>query len=179
MRKIYFIVIGLIAVLFAIFVLPWLLVFVGSKLTPNPILPEVKYGRFPFVLEYSLNGNAVLIEDVLVVEFDGFGTNAAQGKYRRWDRWLDSNRDVHDILLTERENNHTVYFGLRRASLILMGEIHPPNNIDDFFTLFSVSREGDSARQFMLTRETLLERYGVEIIKWEISPPINNNLIDR
>ena len=40
--------------------------------TPAPPLPEITYGEFPFRLEYELNEKLHVIEDTLIVEFDGF-----------------------------------------------------------------------------------------------------------
>ncbi len=46
----------------AFIALPWLLIFIGNQLEPNPSPPEITYGKFPFRLEYELTGNERLFK---------------------------------------------------------------------------------------------------------------------
>ncbi|MEK4455904.1 hypothetical protein [Paenibacillus sp. FSL R10-2748] len=68
----------------AFIALPWLLIFIGIQLEPNPSHPEIAYGKFPFRLEYEINGQRKVIQDTLICEYDGIGSNEARGKYRKW-----------------------------------------------------------------------------------------------
>ena len=51
-------------------------------------MPEIRYGEFPFRLEYEINGERFVIEDTVICEFDGIGWNEAQGKFRKWKDYL-------------------------------------------------------------------------------------------
>ncbi|WP_350339123.1 hypothetical protein [Paenibacillus polymyxa] len=52
--------------------LPWLLIFIGIQLELNPSRPEITYGKFPFRLEYEINGQRKVIQDTLICEYDGW-----------------------------------------------------------------------------------------------------------
>lgn len=76
--------------------------------TPAPPLPEITYGEFPFRLEYELNEELHVIEDTLIVEFDGFGMNEGIGRYRRWTSRLASGEDL--VLLLEVSDNKQIFY---------------------------------------------------------------------
>ncbi len=76
--------------------------------TPAPPLPEITYGEFPFRLEYELNEELHVIEDTLIVEFDGFGMNEGIGRYSRWTSRLASGEDL--VLLLEVSDNKQIFY---------------------------------------------------------------------
>lgn len=43
--------------------LPWLVLWCGLYLSPNPSEPIIKYEEFPFELVYELNGDKKYISD--------------------------------------------------------------------------------------------------------------------
>ena len=45
---------------------PWILIFIGGWLSPNPPAPEITYGEFPFRLEYRIEDEVYVVEDVIV-----------------------------------------------------------------------------------------------------------------
>ncbi|WP_336297944.1 hypothetical protein [Aneurinibacillus uraniidurans] len=71
----------LVVVIVAYLTLPWLFILVHIQLQPNPPRPEIIYGEFPFRLEYEINGQRKVIENILICEFDGFGANEGIGKF--------------------------------------------------------------------------------------------------
>ena len=96
----------------------------GCFMYSNPPLPEIKYGEFPFRLEYEINGQRVVVEDTIVCEFDGIGWNGTMGeKYRKWKTYLASGREQPGtystaVLIDERNE---IYFSLGGGSKILHG----------------------------------------------------------
>ena len=53
------------------FAFPWIVIFIGGWLSPNPPTPEITYGEFPFRLEYRIADEVYVVEDVIVCEYDG------------------------------------------------------------------------------------------------------------
>ncbi len=78
--------------------MPWLLLFIGIQLGPNPPRPEITYGEFPFRLEYEINGERKVIQDTLICKFDGFGSDEGRGKYRKWKTRLASGNERLTLL---------------------------------------------------------------------------------
>ncbi|MGG1123680.1 hypothetical protein ABHN05_02385 [Brevibacillus laterosporus] len=71
---------------------PWVMIFLGSSLLSNPPRPEITYGEFPFRLKYEIKGKWSVIQDTLICEYDGIGSNEGQGKYREWKEHLASGK---------------------------------------------------------------------------------------
>jgi len=78
----------------AYFTLPWLFIFIGNQLEPNPPHPEITHGEFPFRLVYEINGQRQVIEDTLTCDFDLFGTDEGRGKYRKVRERLASGNEM-------------------------------------------------------------------------------------
>ena len=60
---------------------------------PNPPAPEIKYGEFSCRLEYELDGEIKVIEDVIICEFDGFKNYGSAGSRREWKTSLESGNE--------------------------------------------------------------------------------------
>ncbi len=89
-------------------VLPWAMITTEIFFLPYPLKPEIKYGEFPFRLEYEIDGQRKVIEDNLVCEYDGIGMNEGQGKYRKWNERLTSGNQ--NILLLSVDNSKEIYY---------------------------------------------------------------------
>ena len=79
-----------IAIIAVILIMTWLILMIGNCFSSNPNTPENTYSEFPICLEYEVNGQYTKAEDVLVCEFDGFGFNEGNGKFRKWKARLKS-----------------------------------------------------------------------------------------
>ena len=55
-----------------------------------------------------MNEELHVIEDTLIVEFDGFGMNEGIGRYRRWTSRLASGEDL--VLLLEVSDNKQIFY---------------------------------------------------------------------
>ena len=94
MKKKMLIIGIVICVLLALF---YLFVISGAFLmltyfAPNPPKPEIKYGEFPFVFVYELDGEIKTIEDTIVCEYDGIQWTNSGNKKRKWKSHLKSGR---------------------------------------------------------------------------------------
>lgn len=55
----------------------------------------IRYGEFPFRLEYEINGRRELIEDTLIIKYKGIGIDEGRGKFRKWeDRLASGNKNI-------------------------------------------------------------------------------------
>ena len=73
MKKILLTFLGVISIVLGYFSFPWIAIDLHMRLSPDPPMPEITYGEFPFRLVYELNGEQIVIEDIIICEFDGFG----------------------------------------------------------------------------------------------------------
>lgn len=171
--------------------LPQILVYLGLRSSPAPPKPETQYGEFPFRLEYELNGELHVIEDALIVEFDGFGMNEGVGRYRRWTSRLASGEDL--VLLLEVSDNKQIFYFPGPANYYmgdrLNGYDHTFPNASLIERKRSIKRsdilhEKNLLEQFgslernIISEEELLDYYNIRLINWEYTEPIINSFPD-
>lgn len=162
-----FLVVLSIPVIFVTIVsLPWLLMLVCSVFEPNPPVPQITSGEFPFRLEYRIGDETFIVEDVVMCEYDGigFGDN---GKFLKWKKWVASTGEEDLLLLTEE--NKKIFCTVGEADYY-MGEtqetelLKPKMYIDKQEDSITIS-SADPAE---------LAKYDIEIIDYEFSQPIEN-----
>ncbi|WP_235847594.1 hypothetical protein [Paenibacillus tuaregi] len=185
LKKIFVSVVGLIVLsvvtLLFFLVLPWSLLFVGINSLPNPPQPAIKYGEFPFRLEYEINGQRKVIQDTLICEYDGVGSDEGRGKFRKWKEKLASGKE--EITLIQPSDSTEIFFFPGSAEYY-MGDSHPSNsdsshgrNDSSFPDALYKTIEGKITTSGLVTERQLLEEYSIKLIKWDASPPIKNNFV--
>lgn len=145
---------------------------------PGPGVPEIKYGEFPFRLEYELNGQRHIVEDIVICEFDGYGMNTAEGKYRKWKTRLASGQER--ITLLKLSETEEIYFPTGGAKEYMDEdkkeyEIEQENNItgkQDYKAIWY--KDGNNGFTYILEADELLREFKIKIISWEPSAPITN-----
>ena len=75
------------------------LLFGGQK------YPEIEKAQFPFIVEYVIDGETYIIEDIVVCEFDGF--DGMLPNHRCWSSYLKSGNEAKCELIRE-ENTKSV-----------------------------------------------------------------------
>ena len=144
---------------------------------PNPPKPEITYGEFPFTLVYELNGEERVIEDTLIVEFDGFIMYGGPSprKRRAWRSYLKSGGE--GLRLLDIDETWALYY--RISGDVLMENTNPAVEGRDSFSTNAIRRNKNSTAPIGVGRlvfeEELLRRYGIRIISFEIAPPIVNS----
>ena len=159
--------------------------------------PQITEGEFPFVFEYELNGQRYLIEDTVVCSFDGY--NSATNNFaifgypssRKWKESLKSeNEGDFGVLLIELEENTESVFTKGRitfdSSIFLdygtaeyyMGDTsaisyHEPR-IRYFEKYYNEDKKMPNSSFRTLTNEELERYFGIKIIRFEFSSPIEN-----
>jgi len=139
---------------------------------PNPPAPEITHGEFPFRLEYMMGGEKFVVEDVFIAEFDGFGWNAGEWRYRRWRGWIKGSGERMVLLLDDEEKR--IYITVGGARYYMgderhqgMGPLIPQITVVKNNAVGGTTISGPS--------DELLAQYGIELISWELSPPIVNS----
>ncbi|MGR6762207.1 hypothetical protein [Paenibacillus polymyxa] len=174
----------------AFIALPWLLIFIGNQLEPNPSPPEITYEKFPFRLEYEINGQRKVIQDTLICEYDGIGSNEARGKYRKWRERLAGGDRLLPVLEVNSRIEISYYPGIAEY---YMGDLDSSDEYQQTVadSIF-IEQEGIIIKkdgrvfendgrtintQFSNSNE-LLAKYHIKLISWDSTPPIKDNFPD-
>lgn len=137
-------------------------------------LPEIQRAEFPFKLEYKINEDLFVVEDVLIGEFVRNTYHMGLGKVVRvWRARFESGKEYISLCL---DNEKEIFYQPTEDPTIIgtfMGEdtvlsverlIRYPINL--------YVREGEKER--FTSIEELNNTYNIQIINWEIAPPIEN-----
>ncbi|MFX3673177.1 MAG: hypothetical protein ACE3JQ_01845 [Paenisporosarcina sp.] len=152
---------------------PWLLIFIGIHLEPNPPRPEITYGEFPFRLEYEINGERKVIQDTLICEYDGIGANEGQGKYRKWKERLASGNK--DITLLKVDETKEIYYP-PGSSDYYMDDLGEYESSEHFFPDAAfIEKDGRFTHSGIISADQLLKEYNIKLISWDASQPIKNS----
>ena len=157
--------------------------------TSAPPLPEITYGEFPFKIEYEVDGEQHVIEDMLIAEF----SRSVEGNYntrarRTWNTSLASieeSRIPINMFVLKETDNLTIRFQPGLAEYYMGdigggGEYEIDSNSGTFFPRFvirTVDRNGRINVEHIPpedSHEVLLE-HGIKLISWEVSDPILNS----
>ena len=163
--------------IFLVFVLPWLVIGIGFQLLPNPPIPEIKQGEFPFKLVYELNGEQIIVEDTIICKYNGIAAGS-NGKSLKWKKFLANNPKETDVLL-KIEGERKIYYAVGDANYYL-GAVEDDmyfKNYDSqqFSTVFyQEPNEVGGISSGGISENDLLEEYGIKLISWKPSPPITN-----
>ena len=83
-------------------ILPKFIFPLYALFSPSIPTPEITSGEFPFRIEYELNGEFHVIEDIVIAEFDGFSADSgSMAWFRTWRLHLASDRRAQHLLLRE------------------------------------------------------------------------------
>ena len=133
----------------------------------RPPSPQIKYGEFPFRLEYEINGQRVVVEDTLICQYTGLRWDMT-GTHRTWKKYLSSDKNKDDIVLLKINEKTSICYGVGSAKFY-MGD----DGIANFPTYYYTKKPGGYSSGWVSENE-LLEKYGIKIISWEFSDPIVN-----
>lgn len=183
------VVIAFVAIIAYITVWPWLMIFLGTSLLPNPPTPEITYGEFPFRLEYEINGQRMVIQDTLIFELDGIGADEGRGKYRKWKEHLASGNQK--ILLMNTDGASSIAYGNREIlnqviyydpgpAWYYMGEYESDNGFKHAFpdASYSEKYQNGSSTYGIIQADELLQKYNIKLISWDYTEPIKNTFSD-
>ncbi|HCL01412.1 MAG TPA: hypothetical protein DHW61_03200 [Lachnoclostridium phytofermentans] len=150
--------------------------------------PTIVNGEFPIHFTYELNGNIYDIEDTVICEFSGFDVSGGFGKMRTWDEYLKSGtnrisiltaKNVHSVLDSARVDTEIeifldygqgdYYMDDPNASSLTHGKPHVC-----YVETYDASPKERHHYATALTDKQLQEYFGIKIINFTFSPPIDN-----
>lgn len=171
-----------------IFALPWIYLYFGILLSPNPAEPEIKSKEFPFVLEYQINGESVTVADVLICEYSGIAMNEGVGKYREWQSKFSSGKQQIVLLecagiteecyesMTENDTHDyrtTIYFNPGDAAYYMGDDEFHNSSFPD--AQYCIEKRGELIQDGIVFASDLSSKYGIELSSWTIGEPIENS----
>ena len=159
--------------IFFVVSLPWTILGVGVLLLPNPPRPAITHGEFPFWVEYEIDGERFVVEDVFIAEFDGFGRNLGQGAYRRWNGWLKGSGSDAVLLLVDGEKR--IYATVGSAEFYMNDERWPRERPLIPRLIITLPNEQGGIRTS--SSEELFEPYNIRLVDWQLSEPIVNSFV--
>lgn len=154
----------------------------------NQSPPSIKHGAFPFHLIYEVHGKTYDIRDAVICDFSGYDSSGGVGKFRTWEDHLKSGRGRISIIL--RQNGASVlkpgrinkvselYFDYGDAQYY-MGDpnartaTHAKPNFC-YVETYDESPKITKIDATVLTRKQLQRYFGIKVIKWTFSKPIDN-----
>ena len=151
---------------------------IGGHISLNPSFPEITYSEFPICLEYEINDKLHRVEDVLICEFDGFGFNEGNGKFRKWKAQLKSGNTR--ITLFKNEDIEIYYFPVKEDSRlpgVFMGdtEYYSGGTGGTFPDAWYTTNFNDKTiNDYIISANDMREKYGLQLINWECPVPIEN-----
>lgn len=161
-------------VLVVAFLIPfigWLGLAFLSLTEPSPPKPQIRWGEFPFRLEYKLNDELIVIEDTVIANYKGINHFSNSGKHRKWKQYLASDKKEVNVLLLQLDDGSQLYYNVGGAGYYMEGGQKAPNTYESFNSVYMQT----NGNQRLVRPEELLNDFGIELIKWEESPPIENS----
>lgn len=198
------IIFGLLAIVtllvfFFVFIYPWVALWFGLAILPNPPKPEISYGEFPFRLTYELNGEIRTIKDVAICEFNGYGKRTEAGQSRKWKTHLKSEVDepnsnnergketdfIWITLLDLRNDGVFDDFGHEILELYFFGgnghyymddELggHDRKAQDFTWVDYMYKTVDGTIGHSAFKAEEAYEKFNIRLISWEVVEPIQN-----
>lgn len=161
-------------------IIAWLLIaamaFLNSPELPEPV---ITYGEFPFRLEYKVDGETVVIEDVIICEYMGVRDLSIGDKYRSWKRSFKY--DEANLLLFE-DDDIRITCSVGMASYY-MGDcdsvLHKP--IPPKEPYLGIRKKEQGLLHLVVNAEEkteIMELYNIEFVDAKFSEPIENSFKD-
>ncbi|MEX1029266.1 MAG: hypothetical protein WDZ91_04370 [Paenibacillaceae bacterium] len=124
-------------------------------------------------MEYEINGQRKVIEDTLICEFDGFGSDEGRGKYRKWNQRLASGNE--NITLLKVDDTKEIYYPLGSTDYYMgdLGKYETFNHI--FPNAAFIEKDGRITHSGIISADQLLKQYNIKLINWDYTSPIKNN----
>ena len=149
---------------------------------PNPPVPEITYGEFPFKLTYEVDGEIKIIEDTVICEFDGFKSEGENGKHRKWKARLKSGDE--QVTMLKIDETFKLYCSydlpeyymddLRFMSRVEYEQMRE-RDLNSYFIILGKYDNGKEAESNFISADEAWDRYNFRILDRKYTPPIQNS----
>lgn len=146
---------------------PWIIIFMGGWLSQDPPKPEITYGEFPFRLEYRIEDEVFVVEDVIVCEYDGIDWDEGRGKHRNWKMTFKNTGEEDLLVLIDGDTK--IYCSVGGADYYMGDKEYGEPFIPKFYYVEfcdNITVSGGAG--------DLLDKYKIELLDWYLSKPIEN-----
>jgi len=162
---------------------PFTYLYMSMENRPDPPLPEITSAEFPFKLVYIIDGEEVVYEDVITCTYNGIIIE--DGRPDKYRTWINSYGKASYTVLRELDNEQAVIFNINYSAAYLMGDTESRNYYGDPPEVILASpykrHNGETAYLFdkVIEAQELKDVYGIEIISFEMPPPIENTFLSE
>lgn len=143
--------------------------------------PKIETGEFPFLVEYEMNGERFIIKDSVVCEFDGYDLSVPSiNKPRKWKEYLKSGEEDKCIIINQENEKSSIkkhrnnewarlelFYG---CAEYYMGD----PTAWSLVTKYPQFIYYEEFKQTKLSEKDLEKYFGIKIIRFEFSEPIEN-----
>lgn len=156
----------------------WLPIMCYAENAPEPDVPLVTYGEFPFTAVCEVDGKEYTIEDIAICEYAGSRWNEGDGKkHRIWEIRFESGPYIALCTIDPAEfiGTDEAYVALNIGCTAgqLMGDSES-NTYKDAFLYLQLGHNGYARR----SSEEIYESYGARLIGFEMhASPIENTFV--
>ncbi|WP_438349582.1 hypothetical protein ACP8HI_02580 [Paenibacillus sp. FA6] len=146
---------------------PWILIYTYSLFEKNPPKPTYTYGEFPFYLEYEINGQRMIVDDKVIVEFDGFGFEGGIGsdKTIKWKQTLASGNE--EVILFENEEPVRIFLTIREEDYNMEDMIENSGYNYLFPNVIKEEKVGRGKTATSLSENELINNYKIRLIEFK------------
>jgi hypothetical protein len=166
--------------------LPWVLIGFGVILSPNPPIPIIKHGEFPFHLVYKVDGNQYTIDDTIICDYAGIGMDEGNGKYIKWEeRLVNGNQITRFFFRGEYQYGIKLLDGVipGQGSTMIICDIGTPQYYLGYkkYKDYSPGRVSifSSLTTGVMDEDELWNKYKIKLIEKKFSQPIVGNGISE
>jgi hypothetical protein len=165
-------------------ILPWLLIFIGIYLEPNPPTPMNKHGEFPFHLVYEVDDKQYTIDDTIICDYAGIGMDEGHGKYIQWDEHLANGEKITQKLMSNEDQfSITLFDGFvqGQGGTFINYDLGKPQYYLGYkkYTSYNPGRVSISSptASGIISEDELWNKYKIKIIEAKFSQPMVGNSI--
>ncbi len=138
--------------------------------------PTEDYGEFPFKLVYEdSNGQQIVVEDTLVIEYLGYGFDWQNGKHNKWDAYFLSDRNkpknINEIILYQGDSA-TIFFELGSCEYYMGIKEAEMSKARQGILAGDIGVKTGYYLNAPISDEELYEKYNIKIIEKRLSPPL-------
>ena len=135
--------------------------------------PKITKAEFPFEIVYQIGDETITVNDTFVCEFDGFGWNENFGRNRRWKGYVKSTGGDRLVLL--EKDGRKVVCSLGSPAYYMSDPLGPVAEELIPEVSYTETLPSGGVTSGALNAESLFEKYGITLLSWEFSAPIENS----
>lgn len=136
----------------------------------RPAKPQIKYGEFPFELEYEYNGEKFTISETIICDYEGISFSLEGGNSRDWTCYVTNNDEYGQYYLDE-ENYPTLHIQIPLNAEYYMGS---PEADVEFATPYIFFIDETTGTTYY--EQDLMDVVSAKIISWKPSNPLEGNI---